>query len=96
MGHYLVSTGSVNKVIVDLRGIATAALKAGARAVILCHNHPSGNPQPSGSDRDQTDNLRQALSLLDIELLDHIVLGEDKYFSFAEETTWRYPKRIAC
>ncbi len=90
IGHYLVSTGSADKVIIDVRGICTAAVMASARSVVLSHNHPSGNPLPGRADIEGTEALRRALSVLDIRLLDHIVLGEESYYSFCEEKETRY------
>jgi len=95
IGHYLVSTGSADRVIVDVRGICTAAVTSGARAVVICHNHPSGNPRPGIADLEQTDRLRKALATLDIQLLDHIILGEKTYFSFNDEMETKYPKKAA-
>ena len=95
IGHYLVSTGSADRVIVDIRGICTAAVASGARAVVICHNHPSGNPRPGVADLEQTDRLRKALATLDIQLLDHIILGEKTYFSFNDEMETKYPKKAA-
>lgn len=95
IGHYLVSTGSADRVIIDIRGICTAAVASGARAVVICHNHPSGNPRPGVADLEQTDRLRKALATLDIQLLDHIILGEKTYFSFCDEVEAKYPKKVA-
>ena len=95
IGHYLVSTGSADRVIVDIRGICTAAVASGARAVVICHNHPSGNPRPGVADLEQTDRLRKALATLDIQLLDHIILGEKTYFSFCDEVEAKYPRKVA-
>lgn len=90
IGHYLVATGSADKVIIDVRGICTAAVMAGARGVILSHNHPGGNPTPGRADIEMTEALRKALTVLDIKLLDHIVLGEESYYSFCDEKETRY------
>jgi len=95
IGHYLVSTGSADRVIIDIRGICTAAVASGARAVVICHNHPSGNPRPGVADLEQTDRLRKALATLDIQFLDHIILGEKTYFSFCDEVEAKYPRKIA-
>lgn len=90
IGHYLVSTGSADKVIIDIRDICTAAVMAGARGVVLSHNHPGGNPTPGRADIEMTEALRKALAVLDIRLLDHIVLGEESYYSFCDEKETRY------
>jgi DNA repair protein RadC len=76
--------GTVAGVVSYPREIARAALKHNAVAVIVAHNHPSGNPEPSRVDEDITDRLRQALALLDIKLLDHIVVAGAKCTSIEE------------
>ena len=57
-----------------------------AKAIILFHNHPSGNPAPSASDMNETNKLKKACDIFDISLLDHIILADTTYYSFAEET----------
>jgi DNA repair protein RadC len=61
------------------------ALEQLATSIILCHNHPSGNLQPSQADTDITKKLAEAGKVLDIPVLDHIIIGENRYFSFADE-----------
>ena len=68
--------GTVDGAEVHPREIVKAALAYNAAAVILAHNHPSGNPEPSAADRAITARLKQALALVDIRVLDHIVVGE--------------------
>lgn len=85
IGVFQVSTGGMCGTIADPRVIFAAALKACATSIILAHNHPSGNLQPSQSDIDLTNKLKAAGKLLDIEVLDHIILAEDTYLSFADE-----------
>jgi DNA repair protein RadC len=66
--------------------VLSVALKTAATGIILAHNHPSGNLQPSSQDKDITKKIQEACKLLDITLLDHlIVVPEDAYFSFADE-----------
>ncbi|HEX2653473.1 MAG TPA: JAB domain-containing protein, partial [Xanthobacteraceae bacterium] len=65
------------------RVVAQKALQHNAAAVVLFHNHPSGNPEPSAADRAITIRLKQALALLDIRVLDHLVLGGSAYTSLA-------------
>jgi DNA repair protein RadC len=61
------------------------SLDNNASSIILCHNHPSGNTQPSEADIRLTRKLKEAGLLLDLPVLDHIILGGDSYFSFADE-----------
>lgn len=68
--------GTVDGAEVHPREIVKAALTHNAAAVILAHNHPSGNPEPSAADRAITARLKQSLALVDIRVLDHIVVGE--------------------
>lgn len=75
--------GSINGASVYPREIVKLALKFNSAAVIFAHNHPSGNPQPSRADKEITSNLKQALSLVDVNVLDHIIVGEST-FSMAE------------
>ena len=78
------SRGVVNSVNVDVRRVAELALSYKAAACIVAHNHPDGEATPSPEDRQVTDRLRQALSVLGIPLHDHIIIGSDGYFSFAD------------
>ena len=64
-------------------------MQLGAEAVLVAHNHPSGDATPSVEDRMVTERLRKAGELLGIEVLDHVVLGETRYFSFADESYHR-------
>lgn len=68
--------GTVDGAEVHPREVARAAMRHNAAAVILAHNHPSGNPEPSAADRAITARLKQALALVDVRVLDHIVVGE--------------------
>ena len=79
-----ISRGVINSVGVDVRRVAEIALSYKAAACIAAHNHPAGEAYPSQEDREVTVQLREALSLLGIPLLDHIIVGTDGYFSFAD------------
>lgn len=68
-------TGTVDSCAVYCREVVKQALKLNAAAVILTHNHPSGNPEPSAADRAITDRLKSSLALIDVRVLDHIVVG---------------------
>lgn len=86
IGINLVSTGSINSSLVHPREVFKLAVLQNAVAVIVCHNHPSGDPSPSREDFELTKRLRSAGHVLGIELLDHIVLGDgDSYYSFQEK-----------
>lgn len=76
--------GTIDEAQVYPREIAKRALHANAAAVILTHNHPSGDARPSKADRDLTTQLIDVLALLDIRVLDHIIVGSGEPFSFAE------------
>lgn len=76
--------GTIDGTAVYPREVVKSALKFNAAAVILTHNHPSGAVQPSQADRHITKRLVDALQLLDIRVLDHIVVGGDETYSFAE------------
>jgi DNA repair protein RadC len=81
-----VSQGSLTASIVHPRDVYLPVIRESAAAVIFVHNHPSGDPTPSSEDRAVTDRLQRAGELLGIELLDHVVVGDARCFSFAEET----------
>ncbi len=84
IGYYHHSTGTINATMVDIEIVAAVALKTLAKAVIISHNHPSGNLQPSDADRILTKRIKDALKLFDIHLIDHVIVTRDGYFSFAE------------
>jgi len=69
---------------VDLRIILVVALKCNASSIVLIHNHPSGNLQPSEQDKAITKKLREASKLLDLLLLDHLIISREGYYSFAD------------
>jgi DNA repair protein RadC len=85
LGKELVSRGGLNATIVDIRMILKRALDKLSCELILVHNHPSGNRKPGRQDRLLTQTLREAARMVDMQLIDHIVIGGDGYFSFAEE-----------
>lgn len=80
-----VSSGGVTATIVDIRMILRSAIQHLATAIILGHNHPSGNLNPSNADKDLTKKIKEAAILMDIKVLDHIIVAEQHYFSFADE-----------
>jgi DNA repair protein RadC len=78
--------GTADSAPVHPREVFGPALALAAVAVVVAHNHPTGDPTPSPDDRRITERLRQAGELLGVPLLDHIVLGDPRYFSFADES----------
>jgi DNA repair protein RadC len=71
--------------IVDVRLVFKLALENGATGLILCHNHPSGNLEPSKADKEITKKLKAAGESLDVKVLDHLIITETKYYSFVDE-----------
>lgn len=80
-----ISKGGVNGTVVDARLILKPAIEHLASGIILCHNHPSGQLKPSEQDVSLTKRLKESAHLMDINLLDHIIVGDQKYFSFVDE-----------
>lgn len=79
-----ISEGGVAGTVVDTKIIFKHAIENLASYIVLCHNHPSGNLQPSTADIQITKNLKNAAKLLDIVIVDHIIIGNNKYYSFAD------------
>jgi DNA repair protein RadC len=85
LGILTVSKGGISRTITDIRLIYQAAIKVNASGIIVCHNHPSGNLNPSESDAKLTQKIKQAGLLMDIQLLDHLILTMDvSYYSFVD------------
>ena len=82
-----IGIGTEESVAINARQIAKLALEKGAAAMILAHNHPSGNPDPSRADITITDTLHKTCSACDIDLLDHIIICDQAFYSFADEMT---------
>jgi DNA repair protein RadC len=85
------SLGTLDGAAVYPREIAKQALEHNAGAVVFCHNHPSGHLGPSGPDKVITDRLQEALALFGIRVLDHFIVTETGYYSFAEHQLLRAP-----
>lgn len=81
---HTVSVGSINATIVHPREVLKAAILSNAAAIVVAHNHPSGDPTPSEDDLSVTKRLLQACRIVGIDLLDHVVVCEDRYVSFRE------------
>lgn len=79
------SKGGITGTIVDVRLVFKLALEMGATSLILCHNHPSGNLQPSEADKQITQKIKLAGESLDVKILDHLIITESKYYSFVDE-----------
>ncbi len=77
--------GGITATLVDVRLIYKKALEQGATSIILCHNHPSGNLKPSQSDIILTKKVIHGGGILDIKVLDHIIVTECDYYSFADD-----------
>jgi DNA repair protein RadC len=86
INHFeIVSEGGITGTIADPRIILKKALEEDAVGLILCHNHPSGSLKPSKADEELTGKIKEAAGFLDIRILDHIIVSEDGYYSFADE-----------
>lgn len=85
IGHARISQGGTTGTVCDPKLIAFYAINSLASGVIMVHNHPSGNPQPSGLDIQITKKVRDALRLLDVNLLDHLILTHDRCLSMQDE-----------
>jgi DNA repair protein RadC len=83
-GHHLASIGILDTILVHAREVFRAAIVASASAVVIMHNHPSGDPQPSEADIKVTRNLIRAGQLLKIEVLDHVIVGRPSHCSLRE------------
>jgi DNA repair protein RadC len=84
LGILAVSKGGLSGTVTDVRLIYQAAIGANASGLIVCHNHPSGNLNPSESDSKITQKIKEAGNLLDIQLLDHLIITPEDYYSFAD------------
>ena len=84
--HYeIVSEGGITGTVADPRIILKKALQHNAVNIIVSHNHPSGNLSPSKADKDLTQKLKEAAQLLELKVIDHIIISNEGYFSFADE-----------
>lgn len=85
IGYAKISQGGITGTVIDVKLICKYVVDSLASGVILCHNHPSGNLQPSNQDKEITIKVKQALGLLDSILLDHIILTKESYTSLKDE-----------
>lgn len=85
LGIYEISTGGLVGTVADPKLIFIAALRVAASHIILAHNHPSGNLKPSKQDKELTQKIKDGGKLLEIEVIDHLIISKDGYYSFADE-----------
>ncbi|WP_240743345.1 JAB domain-containing protein [Ilyomonas limi] len=85
LGIYEISTGGLVGTVADPKLIFIAALKVAASHIILAHNHPSGNLNPSIQDKQLTQKIKEGGKLLEIVVMDHLIISKDGYYSFADE-----------
>jgi DNA repair protein RadC len=86
INHFeIVSAGGITGTVADPRVILKKALEENAVSIILCHNHPSGSLKPSRADEELTTKIKEAAKYFDIKVIDHIIVSEDGYYSFADE-----------
>jgi DNA repair protein RadC len=81
----IISKGGITGTVADPRVILKKALEVDATSIVLCHNHPSGSLKPSKADEDLTIKIKEAAKYFDIRVMDHIIVSEDGFFSFADE-----------
>lgn len=84
IGYYKHSKGTINSTQVDVQLVIAVAIKTLAKGMVISHNHPSGNTIPSEADRRMTRRLKEAASMFDISILDHIIVTTEGYHSFAD------------
>lgn len=84
LGFIKIGSGGITGTVADPRMILSTALLAGATGMILSHNHPSGGLTPSDQDKELTKRIAQTAKIIDIQLLDHIIITKDSYFSFQD------------
>lgn len=85
LGYSKISIGGTTGTVVDIKVVFQTALKANACSILLCHNHPSGNLIPSEQDIKITKSIKEAGKLMEIALLDHLIITDEGFFSFADE-----------
>lgn len=85
LSYQTVSTGGITGTIADPRLILKKAIEEGASSIILSHNHPSGNLRPSQADIDLTRKMKEAAQLIDVRVMDHLIISEEGYYSFADD-----------
>ena len=89
IGAHVVSVGSLTASVVHPRETFKCAVVGNAESILVCHNHPSGSPDPSPEDIEITERLRQCGDLLGIRLIDHVIVAGDNHFSFVTSGHWQ-------
>jgi DNA repair protein RadC len=84
-GYAKISQGGITGTVVDIQLIAKYAIESLSKGIIMAHNHPSGVIRPSEQDKLFTNQTKKALALFEIQVLDHIILGADNYYSFVDK-----------
>lgn len=79
---HIMAVGSIDDIYIDIAGVFKAAILAGSRHIIVGHNHPSGEPNPSQYDIETTEKIKKAGELLGIKLVDHIIVTQNEHYSF--------------
>lgn len=85
LGIFSLSKGGISETVADIRLLFATAIKSAATSIILGHNHPSGNLEPSAADTMLTNKIRRAGEILDIKVLDHLIITKEGYYSFSDE-----------
>lgn len=85
LGIHHLSEGGLTGTVVDIRIVAQSIILSNAKAVVIAHNHPSGNLKPSSQDKKITEKIKNMCELIEVNLLDHIILTSDSYTSFLDE-----------
>lgn len=85
LGVMIVSTGGITGCVADPRIILAGAVKINAVNIVLCHNHPSGSTRPSRADEQMTAKIKEAARFLDMDVMDHVIITDEEYYSFADE-----------
>ncbi|NDW09327.1 RadC family protein [Dysgonomonas sp. 520] len=85
LGVFNISEGGISETVVDIRLILQSAILSNASGIVLSHNHPSGNLNPSQSDDNMTRKVIEACKIMDISLLDHVIITSESYYSYADE-----------
>ncbi len=90
IGTHVVSIGSLTASVVHPRETYKCAVAGNAESIFICHNHPSGSPEPSPEDIEITERLRECGELLGIRLIDHVIIAGDSHFSFVASGYWQH------